>query len=82
MNDNVTEEALKIEEMSAQEKKETHFPNGEITKVKANNKKDIVGNPCTRGQDRNGIARKGGQVGVRALGRRSWERISTLFTVL
>jgi len=29
MNDKVTKDALKIEEMSAEEKTETRFPNGE-----------------------------------------------------
>jgi len=45
MNDKVTEEALKIEEMSAQEKLKHIF---RLAKVKANNYKDIVGNPCMR----------------------------------
>jgi len=48
MNDKVTEEALKIEEMSAQEKVKHVF---RIAKVKANNKKHIMGNHCMRGQD-------------------------------
>jgi len=47
MNDKVTEEALKIEEMSAQEKMKHIF---RMAKVKANNTKDIVGNPCMKGQ--------------------------------
>jgi len=42
----VIEEALKIEEMSAQEKIKHIF---RMAKVKANNKK--VGNPYLRGQD-------------------------------
>jgi len=48
MNDKVTEEEPKIEEMSAQEKMKYIF---RIAKVKANNKKGIVGNPYMRGQD-------------------------------
>jgi len=47
-NDKMTEEALKIEEMSAQEKRKHIF---RMAKVKVNNKKDIVGNPGMRGQD-------------------------------
>jgi len=46
-NDKMTEKALKIEEMSAQEKMK-HIVR--IAKVKANNKKDNMGNPCMRGQ--------------------------------
>jgi len=48
INDKVTEEALKIEEKSAQEKMKHIF---QMTKVKAKNKKDIVENPCMRGQN-------------------------------
>jgi len=39
----MTEEALKIEEISAQKKMKHIF---RMAKVKASNKKDIVGNPC------------------------------------
>jgi len=48
MNDKVTEEALKIEEISAQEKMKHIF---RMAKVKTNNQKNIVGNLRMRGQD-------------------------------
>jgi len=51
MNDKVAEEALKIEEMSAQTAQEKLKHIFRMVKVKANNKKGIVGNPCMRGQD-------------------------------